>query len=302
MIRKAMMIASSVARIGSRIFASTCSPTAPIASEVSVTPSCIAAMKRGGSPVIRSTCRAVRWPSSASSCIRVRRTVTRPYSAATKNAFRSSRAASARSSKKIVTPGSPGRGYSRRRRPRLRLSIGQGSAVTGARGAALVDEPLEVRERLGDGKAPRGRAQLAPEELERDLIAAARRAAERGLGLVEPAPVVLDQGLGAGDRIGDRLAVAGVGDPRRELADAAERAEVVAERVGPAVGPPADGRRDRIEQEVGADEHAVAEQRDVAVGVPGHLEHAPAVDLVALVQQVRVAYEADERPVERALL
>ena len=35
--------------IGSKRCANTCSPNAPMASEVSVTPSCIAAMKCGGS-------------------------------------------------------------------------------------------------------------------------------------------------------------------------------------------------------------------------------------------------------------
>ena len=58
-----------------------------MASEVSVTPSCIAAMKCGGSAVIRSTARARRLPSRSSSRMRVRRDVTRLYSAATKNAF-----------------------------------------------------------------------------------------------------------------------------------------------------------------------------------------------------------------------
>ena len=56
-------------------------------SEEIVTPSCIAEMNRGGLPVIRSTARARRLPSCSSSRIRVRREVTRPYSAATKNAF-----------------------------------------------------------------------------------------------------------------------------------------------------------------------------------------------------------------------
>ena len=56
-------------------------------SEVIVTPSCIAAMKRGGSAVIRSTARARRFPSRSSSRIRVRREVTSPYSAATKDAL-----------------------------------------------------------------------------------------------------------------------------------------------------------------------------------------------------------------------
>ena len=41
-----------------------------------MTPSCIAAMKRGGSATIRSTARARRLPFCASSWIRVRRAVT----------------------------------------------------------------------------------------------------------------------------------------------------------------------------------------------------------------------------------
>ena len=57
-----------------------------MASEVSVTPSCMAAMK-WGSLVILTTERAVRLPSSASSFMRVRRTVTSAYSPATKKAF-----------------------------------------------------------------------------------------------------------------------------------------------------------------------------------------------------------------------
>ena len=75
----------------SSLCASTCSPSAPIASEEIVTPSCIAEMNRGGSPVIRMTARARLLPSCSSSMIRVRRDVTRPYSAATKNPFRRSR-------------------------------------------------------------------------------------------------------------------------------------------------------------------------------------------------------------------
>ena len=55
-------------------------------------------MKRGGLPVIRSTARARRLPSCSSSMIRVRRDVTRPYSAATKNAFSSTSPSRASSS------------------------------------------------------------------------------------------------------------------------------------------------------------------------------------------------------------
>jgi hypothetical protein len=43
------------------------------------------------------------------------------------------------------------------------------------------------------------------------------------------------------------------------------------------------------------DEHAVAEEADVAVGVTGQLEHAPAVDLVALGERLGIVREADER-------
>ena len=96
--RYASAIARNVARYGSNAFASACSPSAPMASEVSVTPSCIAAMKRGGSPVIRSTSRARRLPWWCSSMIRVRRAVTRPYSAATKSALSRIRTATPTSS------------------------------------------------------------------------------------------------------------------------------------------------------------------------------------------------------------
>ena len=47
-----------VAGIGSKMRAKTGSPRAPIARLVIVTPSCIAAMNRGGLAVIRSTMRA----------------------------------------------------------------------------------------------------------------------------------------------------------------------------------------------------------------------------------------------------
>ena len=84
MIRNASANAITDAKIGSKTLASTCSPSAPMARLVAVTPSCIAAMNRGGSATIRSTARARRSPFWASSWIRVRRAVTRPYSAATK--------------------------------------------------------------------------------------------------------------------------------------------------------------------------------------------------------------------------
>ena len=99
-------------------------------SEVSVTPSCIAAMKRGGSPVIRSTLRARRSPWWWSSMILVRLAVTSPYSAATKKAFSRISAATPRSSRKRVTP-SPPRGAGTRRYVvhRLARSIGDAPVV-----------------------------------------------------------------------------------------------------------------------------------------------------------------------------
>ena len=103
MIRKAKPTASAVATAGSNRCESTGSPSAPIPSEVSVTPSCIAAMNLGGESVIRSTARAVRWPSASSSWIRVRRAVTNPYSAATKKPFSRTSTATARSSRNMVT-------------------------------------------------------------------------------------------------------------------------------------------------------------------------------------------------------
>ena len=58
---------------------------------------------------------------------------------------------------------------------KLARSIGNGPAVVPAPfGALLEDEPLEVRERLGDGEAPGCGLQVGAEEVERDLVARAR--------------------------------------------------------------------------------------------------------------------------------
>ena len=64
-----------------------------------------------------------------------------------------------------------------------------------------------------------------------------------------------------------------------------ERAEVVAERVGPARGPEPDRRRDRREQVVGGDQDAVLEQRQLAVRVPRGGDDLPAVERVAVVDE-----------------
>jgi len=103
MIRNASVNAITEAKIGSNTFARACSPMAPMARLVAVTPSCIAAMKRGGSATILSTARARRFPCCTSSWIRVLRAVTRAYSPATKNAFSRMMTATPRSSRKRIT-------------------------------------------------------------------------------------------------------------------------------------------------------------------------------------------------------
>src|SRR3954452_24672757 len=157
---------------------------APMASDVSVTPSCIAAMKCGGSLVIDMTALAGRFPSSTSSFSRVRRTVTSEYSAATKKPFRRIRAATPKSSRKTVMPRSPGRRYWREVRPLLRGSIGDaGDVSVGLElvplGAALPNEPLEVREGLGDREAARSGPKVVAEERERHLVGRPRLRANR---------------------------------------------------------------------------------------------------------------------------
>ena len=163
MIRNARSTASTVASHWSKNSESTRSPRAPMAREVRVTPSCIAAMKCGGSLVILTTERAVRLPSSASSFMRVRRTVTSAYSPATKNALsRISRTTATSSISKVIAdtpvrsyrPGTlerrarsprPGHWYSEAsRRPLLRRSIGNSPVV------------LWSAERLPRARAARG--------------------------------------------------------------------------------------------------------------------------------------------------
>ena len=99
--------------------------------------------------------------------------------------------------------------------------------------------------------------------------------------------VVLDDLAGAAGRVVDRLAVPRQGQPRRELGDALQRGDEVAERVRAAIRVEADGRRDPREEMVACDQHAVLQEADVPVGVAGKLEDAPAGDLVALAERVR---------------
>src|SRR6478672_10159658 len=185
---------------------------APMASEVSVTPSCIAAMKCAGSLVIFITARAGRLPSSISSLSRVRRTVTSEYSAATKKPFSRIRTATPRSSRTTVMPRSPGPRYWREVRPLLRGSIGDAGDVSVrlqlvALGPALPDEPLQVGERLGNRKAARRGPEVVAEEREGDFVGRTGLRADRAGRDEEPLRVVGDQLVGTADGIGDRLPV-----------------------------------------------------------------------------------------------
>jgi DNA repair photolyase len=107
--------------------------------------------------------------------------------------------------------------------------------------------------------------------------------------------VVLEQLSRASGRVVDGFAVARVDDPGRELDRALERCEVVAERIGAAVGIEADRRRDPSEQMVAADQHAVTEKAEMPVGVSGQLDDVPARKLASFVEQLWIERVADER-------
>ena len=79
--------------------------------------------------------------------------------------------------------------------------------------------------------------------------------------------MVSDELAGPSDRIGDRVAVAAVGDRGRKIDRPLERPEVIPERIRPARGPEADRRRDAGEQVIGGDQHTVLEQGQLTVGV-----------------------------------
>src|SRR6266545_1326001 len=149
--------------------------------------------------------------------------------------------------------------------------------------------------RLGDRKTALRRAQLLTEERERDLVGGASFARERGLGGVEPPPVVLDQLAGAPGGILDRLPVSRVYNAWRELDRPLQRREVVAERIRTAFRVEADRRRDSAEDMVAPDQDAVAQKAQVPVGVARQLDHAPVLQVAALVEQLRIDRIADER-------
>src|SRR5439155_17545983 len=117
---------------------------------------------------------------------------------------------------------------------------------------------------------------------------------QRGIRVVQPPPVVLDQLPSSSSSVTERLAVSGIDDPRRKLDRALERRQIVAEGVRPAVRIEADRRRDRTQKMIATDQHSVAEETEMPIRVPGELEHLPAVDLAALVEQHRVDRVADE--------
>jgi hypothetical protein len=171
-----------------------------------------------------------------------------------------------------------------------------------APGASLECEPLEVRERFGDCEAPRGRLEIVAEEGEGDLVAAPRLVAECGRRRLQALAVMREKLLRPPDRVVERVAMPGERQPGLEVDRRPERVEVVAQRVGPARGPQADRGRDPPEDVVGGDQHAVAEEHQLAVRVARRGDRLPALDLVTRVEQVGVGPVADEGPVARALL
>ena len=110
--------------------------------------------------------------------------------------------------------------------------------------------------------------------------------------------MVLDQLVGAPDGVGDRFAVPRQRDLRRQLDRPLQRLDVVPERIGAALRPEADRRRDPPEQVVGRDEHPVLEEAELAVGMPGRRHELPAVEPVAVAHELRVGLIADERAVD----
>src|SRR6185503_10257886 len=86
----------------------------------------------------------------------------------------------------------------------------------------------------------------------------------------------------------DQVPVTGQCDPRIELDGAIERCEVVAERIGTARRPEPDRRGDAAQQMVGCNEHAVADETQLAIGVAGRGDELPSVDVLAGLDEPRV--------------
>ena len=79
------------------------------------------------------------------------------------------------------------------------------------------DQPLEVRERLGDGETPLRRGMSARKERERQLVARVRLGRERCERVRKALVMVLDDLACAPCGVVDRLPVGGQGEPRGEL-------------------------------------------------------------------------------------
>ena len=270
--RYASTTASTVARIASNRSDSACSPIAPMASDVSVTPSCIAAMKCGGSDVIRQHLprATVAWCQldDARSARRHEAVFGRDEEGVHQDQAPPRRRAQ-RGSSRPVPVGVGTRRMSSSNWGQYRKPV----VVPSAGGAALPDEPFQVRERLGDGETALGRlGSSSPEDVVGDLVGAPWLVAERRRRSRRAGRRVLDQLSGAAARVEDRLTVSGVDDPRRELDRPLERSQIVPERVRPALRVEAHRRRDSLQEMIAGDQHAVTEKAEVAVGVTGQLE------------------------------
>jgi hypothetical protein len=166
------------------------------------------------------------------------------------------------------------------------LSIGDASAVIGARGAAADDQMLQVRKRLGDRESALVWAAILRKQDMRERVRRPGLGAEGGLGCRQALLVMGDELSRALRRLSDGLAVTGQSDAANERFRPRERSEVVAERVGPRLRIEPHGGRDRGEQVVSGDHRLASEQADVPVGMSWKLPHAPPCDLVALIEQM----------------
>src|SRR4029077_4562751 len=174
-------------------------------------------------------------------------------------------------------------------------SIEKPLVVPSARGRALPDKPFQVRECLRDGETALRRLQVRSEDAEGDLVGAPWLVAERRSGLVEPAPMMLDQLSGANAGVEDRLTMSGVDDPRRELDGPLERRQIVPERVRLTFRVETHRARNALQEMIPRDQTAVTEKAELSVGVTGQLQHLPAVQLAPFVEQVRFDGVTDER-------
>ena len=275
---------------------------APIASEVSVTPSCIAAMKCGGSLVIFITERAGRLPL-VGELLQPRpahgdeRVLGRDEEAVQQDQsghgqkLEENRHAPV-SGAAVLEGSSPTTARQYRRRRRRPRRAPRRDARPGRRGRAARDGRASRRRRTCGAAGRRS----SPKSGIRHLVAGAGLGPERGRGLAQALVVVGDQLARSPDGVDDRVTVAAVGDLGRERDRPLEGVEVVAERVGPARRPEADGRRDPREQVVGGDQDTVPEQRQLAVGMARGGHELPAVEAVAVVDELGIR----DRPQEGA--